>query len=96
MSFVAVWASLALSSTLELPGASSRRHLRQGLKPADSAAAALEKKVQLSRFGFFAGHTGLQYTTVVETPVKKRPSKRVSLTSKARYQVSGLNFMIAV
>ena len=41
-----VKASRAFASILELPGASSGRHLRQGLKPAEFAAAALGKKEQ--------------------------------------------------
>jgi hypothetical protein len=53
-------ASLAAASTLASPGASSGRQRRHGRKPARSAAAALGKKLQFSRFGSGAVHTGRQ------------------------------------
>lgn len=66
-----------------VPGAVSGRQRKQGRKPAASAAAAAGKKRQFSRFGVGAGHTGLQYTPVLVTPVKKRPSKRPSRLQSA-------------
>ena len=42
------------------PGADSGLHLRQGLKPASSAAAAELTKLQFINFGLVAGQMGRQ------------------------------------
>lgn len=60
---------LAVPRQPAAPGASSGRQRRQGRNPACSAAAALAKKMQLSRRGVRAGQTGRQKTPVVRTPV---------------------------
>lgn len=43
-----------------VPGAASGRQRKQERYPSASAAAALGAKVQFSRFGVRAGHTGRQ------------------------------------
>ncbi len=67
-----------------VPGEVSGRQRRQGRKPAASAAAAQAKNAQFSGRGVRAGHTGRQYTPVLVTPVKKRPSNLASRACKAR------------
>jgi len=57
------------------PGLISGRQRRQGLKPAEYAAAAVGKKMQFSSRGVRAGQIDRQKMSVDTTPVKKRPSK---------------------
>jgi hypothetical protein len=71
---------------MEVPGASSGLHKRQGRYPARSASAAVGKKVQFSAFGCFALHTGRQYIPVDNMPTKNRPSKRASFALNAAYR----------
>jgi hypothetical protein len=66
------------------PGLISGRQRRQGLKPAEYAAAAVGKKTQFSNLGVRAGQVDRQKILVVNTPVKKRPSKRRSRALTAR------------
>jgi hypothetical protein len=65
-------------------GDASGRQRRQGRKPASCAAAAVGRKTQFSSFGGRAGQTGRQYTPVLRTQMKKRPSKRASRVRSAR------------
>jgi hypothetical protein len=65
-------------------GLISGRQRRQGLNPAEQAAAAVGKKTQCSRLGVRAGQIGRQKTPVDDTPIRKRPSKRRSRASSAR------------
>ena len=80
----ACWASACDESISDRPGANSGRQRRQGRNPWASASAALLKKRQFSRRGSRTRHTGRQYTRVVVTPTKKRPSKRASWVLIAR------------
>ena len=67
-----------------VPGAVSGRQRRHARNPASSAAAAQGKNRTFSGFGVRAGQIGRQYTPVVRTPVKNRPSKRESRAATAR------------
>jgi hypothetical protein len=66
-----------------VPGDASGRQRKQGRNPASAAAAADGKYRTFFGFGCGAGQTGRQYTPVVVTPMKKRPSKRASRASRA-------------
>ena len=66
------------------PGLISGRQRRQGLNPAEYAAAAVGKKTQFSNLGVRAGQIGRQKIPVDDTPMKKRPSKRRSRALTAR------------
>jgi hypothetical protein len=68
----------------EAPGLISGRQRRQGLNPAEYAAAAVGKNTQFSNLGVRTGQIGRQKTPVDRTPVRKRPSKRRSRASRAR------------
>jgi hypothetical protein len=61
-----------------LPGESSGRQRRHGLKPAASAWALLLKKTVFDVSGGFPGQIGRQYIFVVLAPEKKSPSYRTS------------------
>jgi hypothetical protein len=66
------------------PGLISGRQRRQGLNPAEYAAAAVGKKTQFSSLGVRAGQIGRQKMPVDRTPVRNRPSKRRSRAATAR------------
>ena len=65
-------------------GADLGRQRRHGRNPAASAAAALGRNSTLRRKGNLTGQTHRQYTPVVRTPMKNRPSNAGSRTSQAR------------
>src|SRR5947208_16422993 len=69
-----------------VPGEASGRQRRQGRNPSASAAAADGKYRTCSSFGARAGQIGRQYTPVLVTPMKKRPSNRASRDRRARSQ----------
>src|SRR5947207_2211155 len=70
-----------------VPGAVSGRQRKHGRNPARSAAAAVGKNTTFRDRAGRTGHVGRQYTPVVLTPVKNRPSKRGSRAIRARSHV---------